>query len=120
MTVSSHVGGADLTSCLVIVTGVAGGDRATGTRLGRAFLAGAAPCSAWRAHGAPRRPASWRPRRASADRGVAVGSLIAGVSAWLLGSMLDLPADLRLSLLPRSVATPFAMTVSSHVGGRRI
>ena len=52
--------------------------------------------------------------------GVAVGSLIAGVSAWLLGSMLDLPADLRLSLLPRSVATPFAMTVSSHVGGRRI
>ena len=36
--------------------------------------------------------------------GVAVGSLIAGVSAWLLGSMLDLPADLRLSLLPRSVA----------------
>ena len=48
---------------------------------------------------------------------MAVGSLIAGVSAWLLGSMLDLPADLRLSLLPRSVATPFAMTVSSHVGG---
>ena len=57
------------------------------------------------------------PLLASADRGVAVGSLIAGVSAWLLGSMLDLPADLRLSLLPRSVATPFAMTVSSHVGG---
>ncbi|MBR8652004.1 LrgB family protein [Achromobacter sp. Marseille-Q0513] len=49
--------------------------------------------------------------------GVAVGSIIAGVSAWLLGGMLDLPADLRLSLLPRSVATPFAMTVSSHVGG---
>ena len=36
--------------------------------------------------------------------GVAVGSLIAGASAWMLGSLLDLPADLRLSLLPRSVA----------------
>ncbi|WP_313699548.1 LrgB family protein [Achromobacter sp.] len=49
--------------------------------------------------------------------GVVVGSGIAGVSAWLLGSMLDLPPDLRLSLLPRSVATPFAIAVSSHVGG---
>ncbi len=49
--------------------------------------------------------------------GVAVGSAIAGASAWLLGSLLDLPPDLRLSLLPRSVATPFAMAVSSHVGG---
>jgi putative effector of murein hydrolase len=49
--------------------------------------------------------------------GVAVGSSIAGASAWLLGSLLDLPPDLRLSLLPRSVATPFAIAVSSHVGG---
>lgn len=49
--------------------------------------------------------------------GVAVGSLIAGASAWMLGSLLDLPADLRLSLLPRSVATPFAVAVSAHVGG---
>ena len=59
------------------------------------------------------------PLLASADRGVAVGSLIAGVSAWLLGSMLDLPADLRLSLL-RAPSPPFAMTVSSHVGRCRI
>ncbi|SAI45720.1 Inner membrane protein yohK [Bordetella ansorpii] len=50
--------------------------------------------------------------------GVMVGSLIAGVSAWLLGTLLDLPADMRLSLLPRSIATPFAMSVSSHVGGK--
>lgn len=49
--------------------------------------------------------------------GVAVGSAIAGASAWLLGSLLDLPPGLRLSLLPRSVATPFAVAVSSHVGG---
>jgi putative effector of murein hydrolase len=43
--------------------------------------------------------------------GVAVGSAIAGASAWLLGSLLDLPPALRLSLLPRSVATPFAVAV---------
>ncbi|HEY0293809.1 MAG TPA: LrgB family protein [Bordetella sp.] len=49
--------------------------------------------------------------------GIVVGSVIAGVSAWLLGSLLDLPTGLRLSLLPRSMATPFAMSVSSHVGG---
>ncbi|SAI73273.1 Inner membrane protein yohK [Bordetella ansorpii] len=50
--------------------------------------------------------------------GVMAGSLIAGVSAWLLGTLLHLPADMRLSLLPRSIATPFAMSVSSHVGGK--
>lgn len=49
--------------------------------------------------------------------GVAVGSLIAGASAWLLGSLLDLPDGLRLSLLPRSITTPFAVSVSQHVGG---
>lgn len=49
--------------------------------------------------------------------GIVVGSAIAGLSAWLLGSLLDLPADLKMSLLSRSVATPFAMSVASHVGG---
>lgn len=49
--------------------------------------------------------------------GIVVGSVIAGASAWLLGALLGLPTGLRLSLLPRSVGTPFAMAVSSHVGG---
>ncbi|EWM49046.1 lrgA family protein [Bordetella holmesii 70147] len=48
--------------------------------------------------------------------GVTVGSTIAGVSAWLLASWLDLPAEVRMSLVPRSVATPFAMTLSSKLG----
>lgn len=50
--------------------------------------------------------------------GVVVGSVIAGASAWILGLMLDLPDDMRLSLLPRSIATPFAMSVSQHLGGK--
>lgn len=49
--------------------------------------------------------------------GVVVGSAIAGFSAWLLATWLQLPDEVRLSLVPRSVATPFAMTVSGNLGG---
>ena len=49
--------------------------------------------------------------------GVMVGSAIAMGTAFLLASMLDLPESLRLSLMPRSTSTPFAMTVSGDIGG---
>lgn len=49
--------------------------------------------------------------------GVLVGSATATASAWLLASLLGLGGSLRLSLLPRSVSTPFAMTVSGDIGG---
>lgn len=49
--------------------------------------------------------------------GVAVGSVIAGGTGWLLGRLLNLPEDLSMSLVARSVATPFAMSVSRDVGG---
>lgn len=49
--------------------------------------------------------------------GVTVGSTIAVGSAWVLASLLDLSPALRLSLLPRSVTTPFALAFSSDIGG---
>ncbi len=49
--------------------------------------------------------------------GVMVGSSTAMASAWGLASLLGLSDSLRLSLLPRSMSTPFAMTVSSDIGG---
>lgn len=49
--------------------------------------------------------------------GVAVGSIIAVGSAWVLASLLHLSPALRLSLLPRSVTTPFALAFSSDIGG---
>lgn len=49
--------------------------------------------------------------------GVAVGSAIAVGSAWVLASLMDLSPDLRLSLLPRSVTTPFAVAFASDIGG---
>jgi predicted murein hydrolase (TIGR00659 family) len=49
--------------------------------------------------------------------GVVVGSTTAMASAWALASLLDLSGSLRLSLLPRSVTTPFAMAVSDDIGG---
>lgn len=49
--------------------------------------------------------------------GVAVGSSMAMLSAWALASALGLSDALRLSLLPRSVTTPFAMAVSGDIGG---
>jgi predicted murein hydrolase (TIGR00659 family) len=49
--------------------------------------------------------------------GVVVGSATAMVTAWGLASLLSIDGALRLSLLPRSFSTPFAMTVSKDIGG---
>lgn len=49
--------------------------------------------------------------------GVTVGSAIAVTSGWALATMFDLSSDLRLSLLPRSVTTPFAIAFSRDIGG---
>jgi predicted murein hydrolase (TIGR00659 family) len=49
--------------------------------------------------------------------GVTVGSVTAMLSAWALASLLSIDGALRLSLIPRSFSTPFAMTVSKDIGG---
>jgi predicted murein hydrolase (TIGR00659 family) len=49
--------------------------------------------------------------------GVLVGSSVAMVSSWLLADLLRLDRVVRLSLLPRSMSTPFAMAVSRDLGG---
>lgn len=49
--------------------------------------------------------------------GVVVGSLTSFASSWLLASWLGFDDQLRLSLLPRSITTPFAMRLSSGIGG---
>jgi len=49
--------------------------------------------------------------------GVLVGSAIAvGVSWWLAG-LLQFSPEMRASLLPRSITTPFAMEISQRIGG---
>jgi predicted murein hydrolase (TIGR00659 family) len=49
--------------------------------------------------------------------GVLIGSVTAMISAWCLAGALGLSGSLRLSLMPRSMSTPFAMTVSGDIGG---
>jgi predicted murein hydrolase (TIGR00659 family) len=49
--------------------------------------------------------------------GVLAGSTTAILSGWTLATILGLGGALRLSLLPRSISTPFAMTVSDDIGG---
>lgn len=49
--------------------------------------------------------------------GVLVGSATAMLTAWLFASVLGLQGTLLLSLLPRSMSTPFAMSVSGDIGG---
>jgi len=49
--------------------------------------------------------------------GIVVGSAVAISTSWFLADMLSLEPDVRLSLLPRSISTPFAMNVSSEIGG---
>ena len=49
--------------------------------------------------------------------GMVVGSATAILSTWGLSSLLHLDDQLRLSLLPRSLSTPFAMEVSTDIGG---
>ena len=48
--------------------------------------------------------------------GVLAGNAIAMLSAWGLATLLHLSGAMRLSLLPRSVSTPFAMAVSGDIG----
>lgn len=49
--------------------------------------------------------------------GMLAGTLTAIGSSWALASLVGLQGPLRLSLLPRSISTPFAMTVCSDIGG---
>ncbi|ROR26507.1 putative murein hydrolase (TIGR00659 family) [Comamonas sp. BIGb0124] len=49
--------------------------------------------------------------------GALVGSAISLFSAWLLARGLALSPELQRSLMPRSVTTPFAVTVSGRLGG---
>ncbi|MFG1349493.1 LrgB family protein [Xanthobacter autotrophicus] len=49
--------------------------------------------------------------------GVLVGSTLAMSTAFLLADLLGLSHTLQLSLMPRSTSTPFAMSVSSDIGG---
>jgi len=49
--------------------------------------------------------------------GTLVGSALAIGSAWLLASLFHISEPDRMSLLPRSITTPFAMTVSRDLGG---
>jgi predicted murein hydrolase (TIGR00659 family) len=49
--------------------------------------------------------------------GIVVGSGTAILTAWALASLLSIDGTLRLSLLPRSVSSPFAMAISENIGG---
>lgn len=49
--------------------------------------------------------------------GMLAGSITSMATAWALASVLGLNDALRLSLLPRSISTPFAMAVSGEIGG---
>jgi putative effector of murein hydrolase len=49
--------------------------------------------------------------------GVVFGSILSIASAWLLASAVGIDDAIRLSLLPRSISTPFAMVISGEIGG---
>lgn len=49
--------------------------------------------------------------------GMIAGSLTAILTSWALAYVLGIDGALRLSLLPRSISTPFAMEVSGEIGG---
>jgi predicted murein hydrolase (TIGR00659 family) len=49
--------------------------------------------------------------------GMVAGSLTAMITSWVLAYVLGIDGALRLSLLPRSMSTPFAMEVSGEIGG---
>lgn len=49
--------------------------------------------------------------------GSVMGSLTAVGSSWLLASLLGIEEHVRLSLIPRSISTPFALLVSHDIGG---
>jgi predicted murein hydrolase (TIGR00659 family) len=49
--------------------------------------------------------------------GMLAGSMTSILSSWTLATLLGLNGTTRLSLLPRSISTPFAMTISGEIGG---
>jgi putative effector of murein hydrolase len=49
--------------------------------------------------------------------GMLVGSVTSMLSSWTLAALFGLNSAMRLSLLPRSISTPFAMTISGEIGG---
>ncbi|GLK84280.1 LrgB family protein [Ancylobacter defluvii] len=49
--------------------------------------------------------------------GMIVGSGTSVLTSWGLATLVGLDGALRLSLLPRSISTPFAMEVSGGIGG---
>jgi putative effector of murein hydrolase len=49
--------------------------------------------------------------------GITVGSLTSILSSWFLSGWLGLDRALRLSLVPHSISTPFAMILSGDIGG---
>jgi len=49
--------------------------------------------------------------------GMFAGSCTAIVTSWGLATLLGIDGALRLSLLPRSISTPFAMDMSRDIGG---
>lgn len=49
--------------------------------------------------------------------GMVAGSVTSLASSWALASLMGLDGTLRLSLLPRSISTPFAMEVAGDIGG---
>jgi putative effector of murein hydrolase len=49
--------------------------------------------------------------------GMLAGTATSVSSSWALATALGLNGAMRLSLLPRSISTPFAMTISGEIGG---
>lgn len=49
--------------------------------------------------------------------GMVAGSIASIASSWALAAWVGLDGTLQLSLLPRSISTPFAMEVSGDIGG---
>ncbi|QDQ88229.1 LrgB family protein [Alcaligenaceae bacterium SJ-26] len=49
--------------------------------------------------------------------GMVAGSIASIASSWALAAWVGLDDTLQLSLLPRSISTPFAMEVSGDIGG---
>ncbi|MGO9392337.1 LrgB family protein, partial [Rhodoblastus sp.] len=49
--------------------------------------------------------------------GMLAGTATSIGTSWLLATLLGLDGALRMSLLPRSISTPFAMEVSGDIGG---
>ncbi|AYC31826.1 LrgB family protein [Pseudomonas cavernae] len=49
--------------------------------------------------------------------GMLVGSTVAMASSWGLANALALDQQVQLSLLPRSISTPFAMPLAADLGG---